>query len=208
MGLNTLRMIRSTLLSETVAARLNPGISAWREHQKYNRDAARRSRRRVLRSITRRLCGPTDTDYQRIEQLKGICNRTIYLYQRWLDNPLYRYVLLVKKIYYMISLIVKTIFNFLMLATVGLIIYIGFDFYKSDAASVSDYMRTPFVKKNFEALFALNVPANAVATSPLEYMPVRLFILFLLIYIFLMMRRMLRRLWDKDINRRNTSGLS
>jgi hypothetical protein len=95
-----------------------------------------------------------------------------------------------------------------MIATIGLIIYIGFDFFNSNEPDLSAYMRTPFVKRSFEGLFALDLPGNAVADNPLVYMPVRLFVLFLLIYVFLTMRRMMRRLWDKDINRRNTSGLS
>jgi len=206
MGLNTLRMIRSTLLSETVAARLHPRISAWREHQKYNKQAAKRSRRRVLRSITRRLCGPTDTDYQRIEQLMGIFNRSVYLYQRFIDNPLYRYGLIIKKVYYAFLLIVKTVFKFIMLATAGLIIYIGFDFFRDYQGDFASYMRTPFIKRNAEMLFGLNLGQNA--SSPWSYMPVRVLIFFLLVYALLNMRRMLRRFGDKDINRRNTSGLS
>jgi hypothetical protein len=202
MGMNTLRMIRSTLLSETVAARLSPNISAWREHRKYNRDAARRSRQRVLRSISRRLCGPTDTDYQRIEQLMGIFNRTVYLYQRWLDNPLYRYGLIVKKIYYAIALIIKTIINLVMIGTLGLIAYIGYDFFTSPARDVTEYMARPFVTENFMRLF------NPDDLSNFRAMPVRLFFLFLLVHAFLNMRRMLRRFRDKDIRRRNTSGLS
>ena len=209
MGLNTLRMIRSTLLSETVAARLYPKISAWREHRKYNKQAARRSRRRVLRSIFKRICGPTDTDYQRIEQCKGIINRTVYLYQRWIDNPLYRYALLIKKVVYSLMLILKMVLNFLMLATVGLILHIAYDFFfMSKAPDFSSYMKTQFVRNNFQMLFALNVNPNEVASTSWKFLPVRVFVFLLLIFVFLNMRRVLRRLGDKDIRRRNTSGLN
>jgi ubiquinone biosynthesis protein len=212
MGLNTLRMIRSTLLSETVAARLYPKISAWREHRKYNKKAARRSRRRVLRSVFKRLCGPRNTDYQRFEQLKEIVNRTIYLYQRWLDNPLYRYGLLIKKAVYAVILIVKAVLNLLMLATIGLILYIGFDVarkgsYKS-ADEFAKYMESPFILENLKGIFTPTGDQFGNAPSPWTYLPLRIFIVVALVSVLLNMRRVLRRFRSKDINRRNTSGLS
>jgi predicted unusual protein kinase regulating ubiquinone biosynthesis (AarF/ABC1/UbiB family) len=200
MNLNTLRMIRSTLLSETVAARLYPRVSAWREHRKYNQSAAKRARKRVLRGIRKRLCGPTNTDYQRIEQLKGLFNRTVYLYQRFLDNPLYRYGLLIKKAIYAIALIVRTVFNFLMLAVGALIVAIAIDIYdtvfRKGAKNLSGYMAEPFITRN-----ALNMFYTFNWTT-------RVFWLLVLIGTFLNMRRMLRRFFDKDIRPRNTSGLS
>lgn len=200
MNLNTLRMIRSTLLSETVAARLYPRVSAWREHRKYNQSAAKRARRRVLRSIGKRLCGPTNTDYQRIEQLKGLFNRTVYLYQRFLDNPLYRYGLLIKKAFYAIALIVKMVLNFLMLALGGLIFAILYEIYVNEKYKSKDeftnYMAEPFITKNLKNLF-------------FDYnWTTRVFWVIVLIGILLNMRRMLMRFWDKDIRPRNTSGLS
>ncbi len=201
MGINTLRMIRSTLLSETVAARLHPGISAWREHQKYNRDAARRSRRRVLRSISKRLCGPTDTDYQRIEQLKGIVNRTIYLYQRWIDNPLYRYGLMIKKAFYAIALVIRMVINFILIASVGLAAFILYD-YNTQENDLKTYMARPFVTDNLKRL--------VYPTDITDYraMPGRFIFIIFLIHLFLNLIRSMRRFKDVDIRRRNTSGLS
>jgi ubiquinone biosynthesis protein len=212
MGLNTLRMIRSTLLSETVAARLHPNISAWREHRKYNRQAARRSRRRVLRSIFKRICGPTDIDFQRIEQCKGIINRTVYLYQRWIDNPLYRYALLIRKAAYAFILIVRTVFRFLMVAGAGLAVFILYDIfrtsrdagYASTAEAITAYMSRPFITENITELIYPDPRRN----GPWGALPARLIFVFFLVVILLNMRRVLRRLWDKDIRRRNTSGLS
>jgi ubiquinone biosynthesis protein len=245
MGLNTLRMIRSTLLSETVAARLYPKVSAWREHRKYNRRAARRSRRRVLRSVFRRLCGPTDEDYQRIEQCKGIINRTIYLYQRWIDNPLYRYALLIKKAVYAFILVVRTVLRYLTIAAAVLLVYVVFDFAgQPENVSIGEYMRRPFIANTLNRLVnptatpaagvegagaaaapapapqpaaaaqssgaqpAPAAPGEVKAPSPWSYLPLRLFVIFFLVHTLLYMRRLLIRLKDRDIRRRNTSGLS
>jgi predicted unusual protein kinase regulating ubiquinone biosynthesis (AarF/ABC1/UbiB family) len=199
MNLNTLRMIRSTLLSETVAARLYPKIDAWREHRKYNKAAAKRSRKRVLRSISKRLCGPRDTDYQRIEQLAGIANRAIYFVQRCLDTPLYRYGMLVKKVAYAIALMLRAVLSFVMIALGGLIISISLEIYKRAAykswETFTSYTNEPFIRNNFDYLF-------------LRSRWSLLFWAAVLISLFLNTRRTLMRLWDKEIRRNNTSGLS
>jgi ubiquinone biosynthesis protein len=94
MNLNTLRMIRSTLLYETVAARIYPKIDAWREHRKYNKSAGKRSRKRVRRAVHKRLFeGLTKPDYLKVEQLFDMGNRIMYLIQRHLDTPPYRFSL-------------------------------------------------------------------------------------------------------------------
>src|SRR5262249_44739108 len=46
MNLNPLRMTRSTLLYDTIAARLHARISVYKEHRQYNERAGKRARKR------------------------------------------------------------------------------------------------------------------------------------------------------------------
>jgi len=109
LNLNTLRMIRSTLLYETVAARLYPKVSAYREHRIYNRSAGKRAKKRVQNQLRKWLFeGPSNTDYLRIEELMGMGNRVLYLAQRYLDTPPYRFSMLINKATYAVSIIVQT----------------------------------------------------------------------------------------------------
>jgi hypothetical protein len=167
----------------------------------------------VLRSIFKRICGPTDEDYQRIEQCKGIINRTVYLYQRWIDNPLYRYALLIRKVAYAFVLIVKTVLKFLMIAGTGLIVFILYDIIKVNSArpddvpftsAVKEYMKRPIITDNLRELIYPD-PARHGAWGSL---PARLIFVFFLVIILLYLRRMVRRFMDRDIRRNNTSGLS
>jgi predicted unusual protein kinase regulating ubiquinone biosynthesis (AarF/ABC1/UbiB family) len=108
LNLNTLRMIRSTLLYETIAARLYPKVSNYREHRRYNNNAGRRARKRVRNKLLRWLHrGPSNTEYIQIEQLFDMGNRVIYLAQRWLDAPPFRFSMLVDKAVYGISVLVR-----------------------------------------------------------------------------------------------------
>ncbi len=110
LNLNTLRMIRSTLLYETVAARLYPKVSAYRENKMYNRSAGKRAKKRVQNQIAKWMFqGPSDTDYLRIEEFMGMGNRILYLTQRYLDTPPFRFSMLINKATYAVSVLVQTI---------------------------------------------------------------------------------------------------
>lgn len=200
MNLNTLRMIRSTLLYETVAARLYHKIDAWREHRRYNKSAGKRARKRVRRSVHKRLFeGLKKTDYLGIEQLMGMANRTVYLFQRHLDTPLYRFSLLISKAVYAVTRAFKLVLTFITISLFMAFVAIGIDMYRSGAFQSweaflkyldADFMRVHLKYLLFESRWAILYWA-AVAFS-----------------ILLNSRRILFRLWDKDIRRDNTSGLN
>jgi predicted unusual protein kinase regulating ubiquinone biosynthesis (AarF/ABC1/UbiB family) len=106
--LSTLRMIRSTLMYETIAARLFSRVNAYHEHKVYNKSAGRRAKVRVRKEFFRYLIrGPRSTDYLKIEQLLDMGNRTMYLAQRWLDTPPFRFSLMVDKFVYAFSVMLR-----------------------------------------------------------------------------------------------------
>jgi predicted unusual protein kinase regulating ubiquinone biosynthesis (AarF/ABC1/UbiB family) len=108
LNLNTLRMIRSTLLYETISARLYPRVSNYREHRMYNKNAGKRARKRVRRRIWRWMTrGLSNPEYLQVEQLFDMGNRAVYLTQRWLDAPPFRFSLLVDKAVFAISVLVR-----------------------------------------------------------------------------------------------------
>lgn len=110
MNLNTLRMIRSTLLYETVAARLFHRINAYREHHKYNLKAGRRARKRLRREARKTIRqGGDERLYLRIEQLRAMGNRSLYLFQRFLDAPPFRFGALIGKAVYAASEVTRAV---------------------------------------------------------------------------------------------------
>jgi ubiquinone biosynthesis protein len=65
MRLNTLRMIRASLLTDTIAARLDHDQDTYREFRHYEKGAGRRAKKRILKRL-HRLAGPSK--FIRIEQ--------------------------------------------------------------------------------------------------------------------------------------------
>jgi predicted unusual protein kinase regulating ubiquinone biosynthesis (AarF/ABC1/UbiB family) len=185
MNLNTLRMIRSTLLYETVAARIHPKIDAWREHRKYNKTAGKRSRKRVRRAVHKRLFeGLTKTDYLRVEQLFEMGNRIMYLIQRHLDSPPYRFSLLIGKAVYAVSLTFNLLRVAFFLTLTAAFVFMGLRYFKGTLGQASIW-----------AIFT-------------EIFWSRLYQFIFLGAAWLYMRRILFRMWDKEIRRDNSSGLS
>ena len=113
LNLNTLKMIRSTLLYETIAARLYPEVNAYKEHRVYSNAAGKRARKRVHKEVLKFLFkGPSNESYLAIEQLADMANRTVYLAQRWLDSPPFQFTNLVDKASMAISIFLRGCLTF------------------------------------------------------------------------------------------------
>lgn len=84
MRLNTLRMIRASMLADTIAARLDHGQNPYAEYRGYDRQAGRRARKRTFKRL-RRFLGPGK--WNRIEQSIDAGIKLYYRIQRVLDSP-------------------------------------------------------------------------------------------------------------------------
>jgi ubiquinone biosynthesis protein len=100
MGRNVVRMVRATLLYDTVAARLYPEINVFREFEKYTEDFARRTRRRIEKCGIRQLLqGPDDSNFLKLQQIADVGNGLLYRVQRFLDDPQFSFAAVAGKIY-------------------------------------------------------------------------------------------------------------
>ena len=187
MNLNTLRMIRSTLLYETVAARLYPRIDAYREHRQYNKSAGRRARRRVRRTIHKRLFeGLTRADYLRVEDLLGMGNRIGYLLQRQLDLPGFHFSLLASKAVHMFDMIYRTV-----------------------AFGVAGMILLVTGTIGYRMLFrGYGIDRIYIWSTCLEVLQSRWLQVFLLLLLWLHVHRAIGRFRDKEIRSNNTTGLT
>ncbi len=189
MNLNTLRMIRSTLLYETVAARLYPGINAYKEHHRYNRAAGKRARKRVRRAIHKRIFeGFTNVDYLKIEELMHMGGRIMYLTQRFLDTPPFRFSLLASKVVY-----------FVVTAVRGVMLVVGLDLVIA-LSSIGVRLRR-------ESTYHWS-DVNLWRTMLHVLLDSRVFQAGVVLILIFSMRRVRFRLRDRDVDGDMNSGLS
>lgn len=179
MHLNTLRMLRSTLLYETISARLYRKVSAYKEFRRYSKAAGERAKRR-LRKRTRRLLtkGLKPEQYIQIEQALDLGNRAMYVAQRFLNMPPFRFSLLINKAVYAATVFIRTSMIAAFALAVAMSARIGYRLFTEPAYRLD------------------SIDLKAVLVEILTYKPIHVFILLLLV---LALRRILFRFMDVDL---------
>jgi ubiquinone biosynthesis protein len=120
--LNVLRMIRATLLYDTVAARIYPRIDVFKEYRIYHRDHAERVKARIQCSLWRQFfCGIDAENYVRARQL---WDTGLILAQRlrsYLHKPLPNFKALIDKGYEVAILAIRWLYTVTVVTTLAFV---------------------------------------------------------------------------------------
>jgi len=83
-----LKLVRATLLYDTVAAQLDDKINVFREFDKYAHASVKRQKRRMLKDFIRQgFRGPDDWAFQRYNQVEKIGGRVLFVAEKLLNEP-------------------------------------------------------------------------------------------------------------------------
>jgi ubiquinone biosynthesis protein len=109
--LDTLLMFRTMFAYDSIMYRLWAKLDPEDEFQRYKKSAARRSRKRVLKEVQKRVRagGPTDTDYMRLEELGRMTTQILDRVQHNLDVPSVSFVSLMGKAAFGVTLVLRLI---------------------------------------------------------------------------------------------------
>jgi ubiquinone biosynthesis protein len=106
-SLETIQFFRATLLYDSILVRLDKDVDPVKEWTSYARQAAKDARRRVRRSVQKRIWGPTRMDYLKIEQLTDIATQLVFRFQRRVEDPIIHFRNMVGKIAYSVSMLLR-----------------------------------------------------------------------------------------------------
>jgi hypothetical protein len=99
-------MIRASMLTDTIALRLDPLQDPYREFRRYEKEAGWRAKRRLWKRA-RQLCGPSK--FIRIEQGLSSVFKLVYQIERTVDSlASIRYAPIIGRLEYFISLLLRT----------------------------------------------------------------------------------------------------
>lgn len=120
--LDILRMVRSTLLYDTLAARLDPQFDVYAEYQRYRSKMAKAARERFRKRVRNLIeHGIDDRAFLRLEELADLGQRLTYRLERFVDTPTYNFSLLAGKAVFAASTLLQwallTLFLFALAAT-------------------------------------------------------------------------------------------
>jgi predicted unusual protein kinase regulating ubiquinone biosynthesis (AarF/ABC1/UbiB family) len=132
---NMVRMIRATLLYDTVAASLHNEINVFKEFQKYSEGVAKRTRRRMEESAIRQLLmGPDDSTFLKLRQIADVGNSLLFRVQKFLDDPEFSFAELAGKVYSAVRSFVRMLLVWGGLALTGVAIAVGYKFFENRGA--------------------------------------------------------------------------
>jgi len=93
-SLHVMRMIRVTMLSDTIALRLDGSIDHYAEYRKYLKSAGKRAKKRLKKRLA---AGLDERTYVQLEQNFEALGGVVYRFQRLLDTSFFSYVKLQSK---------------------------------------------------------------------------------------------------------------
>jgi ubiquinone biosynthesis protein len=110
-SLETIQFFRATFLYDTIIVRLDKNLDPIKEWEGYARSAGKEARKRVQRSIRKRLDGPTGLDYLAIEQLVDLANQAMFRLQRRVEDPILQFRETVGKIAYGVATLLRLAYS-------------------------------------------------------------------------------------------------
>jgi ubiquinone biosynthesis protein len=116
-----IQFFRATFSYDTITMRLDKDIDVMSALQAYTRQTAKEARQRVQKSLRRRLLGPTDMDYLRLEQFGDMITQGIFQLQRNIENPIIHFKNIVGKIAYITSGFLKVTYWAVWIFGIGLV---------------------------------------------------------------------------------------
>jgi ubiquinone biosynthesis protein len=175
MSFDTVRMIRATLLYDTLAARLDHDIDLGKAYRRYVKDAGAAARKRLIQgSLDRWQKGLTGRDYLRLEELLNMGDTVLFQAGRLLNLRSFNFSALVGKFVSTVMLSLSLLFQ---LVAITAVITIG-------------------VSLGQQLFFNLDMSLTAAFSHILAN---RWYQLLMIILIIISVRRILFRLGDKEV---------
>jgi hypothetical protein len=126
MNIHVLRMIRSCLLHDAIAARLSKKIDHVKEYQRFSKYRAKAARIRVTDRAQQQLEGGLDNRiYLQIEEIMDTTGRLYRQLQRFVSTPLLKFNAMLGKSVYSMSILFRLLGQIVIMTLIGLGIVYG-----------------------------------------------------------------------------------
>ncbi len=124
--IHTLRMIRATLLYDTIAVRISKEVDRFEEYMRFIKFREKQAKKRVTKNIrkqTRR--GIDDALFLRLEEVAKTGEKLMYRARSFLGSPIYNFGSLIGKWVFTAALFIKLLGRALLFTLIGTIVIAG-----------------------------------------------------------------------------------
>ncbi len=109
MTLDTVRIFRANFLYDSIVFRLDVGVDPQAEYIKYAERLDRKNRRRMVRGMLARACGPLDSDFTRQAEVNQMFENAFERMKQFLDEPRYNFAFTIGKVAYAMTVMIKSL---------------------------------------------------------------------------------------------------
>ncbi len=124
--IHTLRMIRATLLYDTVAVRMSKEVDRFDEYLRFRKYREKQAKKRVIKNVENQFKrGLDDTLFLRLEEVAKTGEKLLYRTQSFLGSPMFNFSSLVGKWVFTTSMLIKLIGRVMLITLLGASVMAG-----------------------------------------------------------------------------------
>jgi len=160
--IHTLRMVRATLLYDTVAARIDSQVDRFVQYNKFLRFREQQARKRFRKNVGRRVKrGLDDTVYLRLDELAKTSDILMNRAQTMLSSPVLNFGSLVGKWVFTLSTVIKLLGRIFLVTALAAVILAGVRFAGGNDISITNLLLEVITNTAYLLIVVVLVVANA-----------------------------------------------
>jgi predicted unusual protein kinase regulating ubiquinone biosynthesis (AarF/ABC1/UbiB family) len=159
-NLHTLRMMRATLLYDTIAVRLHPKIDRFERVRKYREFRSARAKKRLQKNIRKQIQQGGDEFYLKMEELSNVGEKLYHRTKDLISSPVFNYRSLVEKWIHTISILIKLLGRVVFITAVLTFIVLAIQLFSGEPVGFADAIKLVTSNRVYQLLLAFLVVVN------------------------------------------------
>jgi predicted unusual protein kinase regulating ubiquinone biosynthesis (AarF/ABC1/UbiB family) len=160
-AIHTLRMIRATLLYDTVAVRIYKDIDRFEEYLRFKKFREQQAKIRIIKKVKDQFNrGLDDAIFLQLEDIAKTSGKLMYHAQGVLSSPMFNFSSLVGKWVFTISMLIKIISQLFLLSLFGMFIIAGIHFISGQSLQLMDVLDVLISNRVFQVVAVIFVVTN------------------------------------------------
>jgi ubiquinone biosynthesis protein len=160
-AIHTLRMIRATLLYDTIAVRLCKEIDRFDEYLKFRKFRENQAKKRVTKNLRRQARGGVDASlFLRMEEVAKTGEKLMFRTRNMLGSPIYNFSSLVGKWVFTVSLTLKLVGRLFLVTSFGALLLAGVRLLNNQSLLPMDILRALAANKVYLTVISILIFTN------------------------------------------------
>ncbi|MCJ7700893.1 MAG: AarF/ABC1/UbiB kinase family protein [Anaerolineales bacterium] len=160
-AIHTLRMIRATLLYDTIAVRICKDVDRFEEYLRFRKFREKKAKNRIIKVVRQQFKrGPDEAIFLRVEDIAKTGEKLMYRAQGMLGSPMFNFSSLVGKWVFAASMTIKIITRVLLVSLLGTLLIAGLQFLNGQSLQLMAILRVLVTHRVYQAIIAILIITN------------------------------------------------